>query len=529
MEQNKQITIGHEGRLKIKAGIDEAAEAVEPTLGVIGMSAVIEFPGLDPIECDDGVTILRNLNFKDRFKNIGLNKLRKAAIRTSEMGGDGTATTTVLTKALVDAAFKEISNDSSKIREVRERLESGLVEVLAILSEIKQDVKDEDIEKIANISSLDKDIAKIIADIVKEVGPHGEVTVEKGAELGYTKEVVNGARFAKGLISSYFVNDQDKGQCVLEKPFIALIDRKVSLGNQVKNIMEEVSKNGNKSILFIADDIDGTALASLIQSSKTVQLVNEATKTMVQGSYDIACVRNPYNATPARDFLGDIAALTGATIMSEEAGMKLDTCGIQQLGMAEKVIVTRDSCKIIGGKGDPEVIKQRLGLLTTESEQTTSVYSKSILKERMAQLGGGFGVIRVGAYTDTDYNAKKYKFDNAIAATLAAMQEGVISGGGIALGEVATKITENMFKKTLKVPFQQMAKNANFDIDSLVLPYGVGINFKTKQTVNMFEAGIIDPYKVIRLALESATAIAMSLISYETVITLEDKDEQKGN
>lgn len=530
MEQDKEITMGHEGRTKIKAGIDKAANAVKPTLGVIGMSAVIEVPGLDPIECDDGVTILKNLHFKDRHENIGLQKLRKAAVRTSEMGGDGTATTTVLTQALVDSAFREIANDSSRIREVRERLGAGLEEVLGKLSELKKEVRESDIEKIATISSLDPDIALMIAEIIKEVGPNGEVTVEKGAELGYSSEVVSGAKFAKGLISPYFISDQEKGECILEKPYIALIDRKVSMGTQIKNIMDEVGKSGNKSILFIADDVDGTALASLIQSSVNVRIFDPVSKNTTQGTFHVAAVRNPYNATPGRDFLNDMAALTGATIMSEEAGMKLDTCGIQHLGMAEKVIVTRDNCKIIGGKGSPEAIKQRLGLLSKEYDETTSVYSKNILKERMAQLGGGFGVIKVGAYTDTDYNAKKYKFDNAIAATLAAMQEGVVPGGGVALAIASFQIKESIFAKALRAPFEQMAKNAGMEGVRLEErdEINTGYDFKTKKKVNMFEAGIIDPYKVIRLALESATAIATSLISYETVITLEDKkDEQK--
>lgn len=529
MEQFKEITMGHEGRLKIKAGIDRAADAVKPTLGAIGMSAVIEVPGLDPIECDDGVTILKNLHFKDHYENIGLQKLRKAAIRTSEKGGDGTATTTVLTQALVAEAFSEVGQDSSRIREVRERIRDGMEEVLGQLSALKRDITEEDAERIANISTLDKDIAKVIADTVKEVGANGDISVERGEEMGYTKEVVSGAKFDSGLISSYLVNRSEQGECVLENPFIALIDRRVSLGAQVKKIMDEVAKSGNKSILFIADEIDGTALSSLIPSSKTVKAFDPTTNKITQGTYDLALVRNPHKGTMAKDFLADLAALTGATIISEEAGMKLDDCGISYLGQADKVVVSMTKCKIIGGKGNQDAKNERIRALEAEMSQTTSVYGKAILKDRLAQLGGGFGVIRVGAYTDTDYNTKKYKLDNGIAATLAALQEGIVPGGGIALLLASANVKEPMFKKAMMAPFRQMAHNAGIHPEVALSnimpkPVGEGYDFKAKSIVNMFDAGIIDPLKVVRLAFESACAIAMSVISYETVIVVEEKD-----
>lgn len=506
---SKEISFGHEARLKIKAGIDKATSAVAPTLGAMGMSAIIEWPGLDPIEADDGVTILKNLEFKDKYENLGLQKLRKAALRTSTEGGDGTATTTVLTQSLVSEAFREIANDSSRIREVRERLAEGLRQTLEALAKIKREVTEDDIERIATISSLDSEVAKIIAEAIKEVGINGVITVEKGAQLGYTKEVVKGARFDKGLISPYFINDSASQSTILNNPYIILVDRVISTNEQIIGLLNSIGTGSD--ILIIADNVQSVALGSLA--------ANAANKLA-----NIACVQNPYSASRAREFLFDMAALTGATVISEEMGMKLDTATKELCGRAEKVVVTKDSTTIIGGKPSEDLQVRIMGI-QDEINNTTSEYQKSMLEERLAQLTGGIGVIRVGAYTDTEFNSKKYKFENAINATQAALQEGIVEGGGIALSRVASVIKEKMFVKTLVAPFKQMAKNAGFESDYVIQP----IDFVTRiPVVNMFDAGIIDPFKVVRLALESATAIASSLVSIETVIVNEEvKDEKR--
>lgn len=512
---SKEISQGHEARLKIKAGIDKACDAVRPTLGPVGMAAMIEFPGLDPIEADDGVTILKHLEFKDKYEQLGLLKLRKAALRTSSEGGDGTATTTVLTQALVSEAFKEIANDSSKIGEVRERLIKGLAETLEQLTKIKREVTEDDIERIATISSLDPEVAKLIAEIIKEVGINGVVTVEKGAKLGYSKEVVKGARFDRGLISPYFINDQENQCTVLNDAYIVLIDRVVSTNEQILSILNSIGTGHD--ILFIADAVQSVALGSLTQNA-----VNKIA--------NIACVTNPYTASRGKDFLFDMAALTGATVISEERGMKLDTATVELCGRAEKVIVTRDSTTIIGGKAS-EALQARIASIQGELESTTSEYSKLMLNDRLASLTGGIGVIRVGAYTDTEFNAKKYKFENAINATQAALQEGIVTGGGTALAKVGRIVIEPIFSKALGAPIAQMAINAgmnphevrhniheNFDGE-------MGYDFKTKKWINMFDSGIIDPFKVTRLALESAVAIASSLITIETAIINETEEK----
>ena len=512
---NKNILQGHEARLRIKAGIDKAADAVRPTLGPVGMTAMIEYPGLDPIECDDGVTILKNLEFKDHYENMGVQKLRKAAIRTSQEGGDGTATTTVLTQALIAEAFKEIANDSSKIREVRERLDAGLIDVITQLGHIKRDVSEDDIERIASISSLDSEVAKLIAETIKEVGINGVITVERGSKLGYSKEVVKGARFEKGLISPYFITDHETQSCVLENPYIVLADRKISTNEQIKSILDSVGPGS--SILFIADDVDSVALATLCQNA-------------ARGVINVACVRNPFNASPAREFLFDMAALTGATVISEEKGMRLDNATAILCGHAEKVIVTKDTTTIIGGMAGDE-LQARVANIHGQIDESTSEYGKKMLQDRLAQLTGGIGVIRVGTYTDTEFHAKKYKFENAVNATQAALQEGIVAGGGVALWEVADKVKDRMFQTALRKPFHQMVDNAGAGkVNDVVTPDGnsVGLDFKSKEKINMFNAGIIDPFKVTRLALESATAITRDLISVETVITVEDEDGKTG-
>lgn len=505
----KEIKFGSDARIRIKVGIDKACDAVRPTLGPIGMSAIIEFPGLDPIECDDGVTILKNLEFKDHYENLGLQKLRKGAMRTSSEGGDGTATTTVLTQALVAEAFKEIANDSSKIREVRERLQKGLDETLVELTKLKRDVTEDDIERIATISSLDPEVAKVIAEIIKEVGVNGVVTVEKGSKIGYTKEVVKGARFEKGLISPFFINDHAIQSTILNEPYIILVDRTISTNEQVLSLLNSIG-TGN-DILFIADDIASVALGTLAQNA-----VNKIA--------NIACVRNPYSASRAREFLFDMAALTGGTVISEEMGMRLDTSTKEVCGRAEKVIVTRDITTIIGGKSGT-ALEERIKSIQDELESTTSEYSKVMLEERLACLTGGIGVIRVGAYTDTEFNAKKYKFDNAINATQAALQEGILPGGGVALMSASFSVQDKMFKKALVAPIAQMAVNAGLDEYGTFSSKTMGIDFKTKEVgVEMFESGIIDPFKVVRLALESAVAITTSLVNIETAITNENEE-----
>lgn len=509
----KDILFGKPARDKVKAGVDRAADAVAPTLGAVGMTALIEWPGLDPTLADDGITILRNLELADPHENMGLALLKKGAMRSSAEGRDGTATTTVLTRALANAAFDEVGEDSHKIREVKDRLDAGLVSALKALKAQVVPVKDEDLERVAEVSSLDPEVAKLVAQAIRTVGATGAITVEKGAALGYSVETVKGMRFDKGLISPFFINDPENTQTVLEDAYVVLVDRTVSLNEQVMPLLQDIGVG--QHILIVATDVSGMALASLAKNASL-------------GVAQIACVQNPYNATPARDFLFDVAALTGATVISEEKGMRLEQATKALCGRAKKVVVTRDRTTIIGGQGDTA---ERVKELEAKLGSTTSDFQKGELRDRIAALSGGIGVIRVGAYTDTEYNAKKYKLDNAIASTQAALQEGILPGGGVALMDIANRHPDQMFRHALTAPFEQMCDNAGMPEKkgkTLVGDFGTGVDFRTGDTVNMFEAGIVDPHKIVRTALESAVAMTKQLVGFETAITIAPKDDGKA-
>lgn len=504
MSRNKTIMKGREAREKVLAGVNKAADAVAPTLGPVGLTALIEYPGLDPITADDGVTVLRNLQFEDRHENMGLLLLKKGATRSSDQGKDGTATTTVLTRALANNAMLEVGDDASKIREVRDRLDKGLEEALGKLKGMSVPVKDEDLERVAEVSSLDPEVAKLIAEVIREVGPTGAITVEKGAKLGLSHEVVKGMRFERGLISPFFINDHENAQTVLEDAYVILVDRTIGTNEQIVPLLQSIGTG--KHILIVATDIQGVALGTLA-------------KNAMAGIASIACVQNPYNATPARDFLFDLAAITGATVISEEMGMRLEDATKELCGRAEKVVITRDTTTVIGGKGDTSV---RVKELEGKLDKSVSEYGSGQLRDRIAALTGGIGVIRVGAYTDVEYNAKKYKFDNAIASTQAAMQEGILPGGGVALMDVAASMQDELFRSALTAPIHQMSENAGMadELNRSKVGDGVGVDFKDGSHKRMVDAGIIDPHKVVRTALESAVAMTKQLIGFETAITI---------
>lgn len=511
---SKTILKGFEARERIKAGIDESADAVRPTLGAIGMSAIIDLGGYDPIESDDGITVLRNLDFKDRYKALGHKMLRKASQRTNDEGGDGTSTTAVVTQALVESVYREIGHSSEKIIDVVNKLDDGLKEAIQSLSDVSRMVQDDDIERVATIASLDDEIGRIIAKAYNEIGRDGIISIEESPIVGYSSEVVRGARFRKGFISPYFVNEPEKLQCSLQNPWVLIVNRRIAVNSQLK-ILDAIVKSGNTDLLIIAENVEGEALASLILNTQ-------------RKAINCCCVTPPYTMDKNREWMNDIAVLTGARVVTEEAGVLLENIDASFLGQAEKVIVTKDTTTIINGVGNPEEIDVRANSVRTMLATEMLESNKQFLRERISVLTGGVGVIRVGAITDTELRAKKYKVEDAVNATKSALEEGIVEGGGTAYARIAAELPkDHLFKEALLSPLRQMCVNAGEDFSDIyikIVKTDQGYNFKTKQFEDMFETGVIDPFKVMRLALESAVSVAKSLARGEIVI-IEDEEE----
>lgn len=500
----KKILFGQEAREKVKRGIDIVADTVAPTLGVVGKSVLIDCGALDPIIADDGATVARFIELEDRYEQLGSRLIRKVSNKMHHKSGDGRSTSTVLARAFVNEAHKEIGDDSSKVRDVVERLHSGLAESLTRLSEMKREVTDEDIEKVATIASLDPEVGKIIAEAFLTVGRDGIVTVEDSTKIGLSLETVKGMRFNKGLVSGYLVNEPEKGRTVLEQPYILIADRRIATNSQIKNVIEGILATGHTNILIVAMDIEGEALATLILNAQ-------------RSALHVACVQAPYKEQQRIDFLTDLAILTGATVVSEQAGMFLDKAGIEVLGRAEKVIVDKDETTIINGQSDPVKLEERITMLRGQLEEATE-YDYKTIQERIAGLAGGIGVIRVGAFTETELKLKKDKIEDAINSTKLALEEGIVIGGGSALAKVADKMSDTMFKNALRAPIEQMARNSGYEMEAGGDDIYHGYDFKAKEYCNLFERGIIDPFKVERIALETAISITSAWATIDVVM-----------
>lgn len=503
---NKLILTGVEGRNKVLAGIEKAADAVKHTLGVVGKSAMISRGNFAPNITDDGVTVLKNIVLKDPFENMGAQLLKRVAIETNEKAGDGTTTSAVLARALVKACFEEIGNDSSKVNEVVARLNNGLKETIDYLEQNKKQIeKDEDIQRIATISCLDEELGKVIADTIIEAGPHGVVTVDESLTFGVSKEVVKGMRVDSGFISPYFIENHERGETVLNKTLVVVTDARLLTNVHIKPLLLLAKQTQNPTVLVFAEEIAGEALATFTLNfqGKVVRVI----PIKVSGS-------------KRKEILKDIAVVAGAQFVTEETGKKITEITLGQFGFADKAVVTKNHVTILGGKGTQEAIKDRCNAIELELSETTSEIEKDLLKSRLASLAGGIGVIRVGAYSDTELQAKKYKIEDAINATRCAIEEGILPGGGTALVRAGMSSKEEIFKKALVSPIVQMADNSGYkdwELDEKN-HFWTGVDFKKKSVADLYEIGVLDPFKVTRLALENAVSIASTLITAETFI-----------
>ena len=520
---SKEIKFNLDARESLKNGVDKLANAVKVTLGAKGRNVVIDNNFRPPTITKDGVTVAREIELEDPIENMGAQMVKEVASKVAMLAGDGTTTATVLAQSILGEGMKYLASGSNPI-DLKRGIDKAVAFIVANLKELSTEVGEslDSIEQVATISSNNDDvIGKLIADAVKEVKKEGVITVEEAKGIDTYVDVVEGVKFDRGFISPYFVTNQEKMQAELDNPYILIHDRTISNMHDLVPSIEPVMQEG-RSILIIAEDIDGDALSTLV--------VNK-----VKGNVKIAAVQAPSFGVNRTDMLEDIAVLTGATVITEDKGFKLSDVTLDLLGQADKVTVKADSTIIIGGKGDKDAIKERVSQLNKVSKDKDGAELESY-KKRIARLSGGVAVLYVGAPSEIEMKEKKDRIDDALAATRAAIEEGIVQGGGLALIQASKGLLELTFNSTdeglgakiiakaIESPLRQIAENAG-DEGSVVVrtvindPNGYGYNAKTGEYDDMFKLGIIDPTKVTRVALENAASVAGMILTTECVVS----------
>ena len=537
----KRILFGVDAREKIKIGVDTLANAVKVTLGPKGRNVAIEKSFGSPTITKDGVTVAKEIEIQDKLENMGAQMVREVASKTADVAGDGTTTATVLAQAIFREGNKVIAAGANPM-EVKRGIDEVVTQVVNFIKSEAHPVKGkEDILQVATISAnSDDSIGHLIADAMERVGRDGVITVEEAKGMEDTLEVVEGMQFDRGYISPYFVTDSEKMEANLLNPLILIYDKKISSMKSLLPVLEQVAKHG-RPLLIIAEDIEGEALATLV--------VNK-----LRGTLQVTAVKAPGFGDRRKAMLEDIAILTGGILVSEDIGLKLENIAIHDLGNAKKVLVTKDNCTIVDGQGSAEAIKGRVAQIKAQIENTTSDYDREKLQERLAKLAGGIAIIKVGAATETEMKEKKDRVDDALNATRAAVEEGITSGGGVALlraQQVIEQWIENAKKasrstdevmgaqivhRAIEEPLRIIVANAGFEASVIVNQVKreskpTGFDAKSGKYVNMIEAGIVDPVKVTRSALQNAASIAGLLITTEAMVCdiPEEKKEPAGH
>jgi len=528
----KIIIYGEKARSALKRGVDQLANAVKVTLGPKGRNVVMEKGYGGPTITKDGVTVAKDIELEDKFENMGAELVKEVASKTNDVAGDGTTTATILAQAMISEGLKMVAAGISPI-ELRKGIEDKVAQIVANLKKMSKTIMTkEEIAQVASISANDKEIGKIIAEAMEAVGKDGVITVEEGQSFGVVKEVVEGMQFDKGYVSPYMITNTESMKAEFNEPYILITDKKIASIQEILPILEKLAKAGKKDVVIIADEIEGEALATFV--------VNK-----LRGTFNVLGVKAPGFGDRRKEMLADIAILTGGKFITEEVGLKLETAEISDLGQARKVVSSKEDTTIIEGKGDQAAVRNRVAAIRKEMEITESDYDKEKLQERLAKLSGGVAVIKVGAATETEMKEKKDRIEDALNATRAAVAEGVVAGGGLALAQAGNAFTELTDKKTdpagativdtaILEPIKQIAANAGKD-GSLVL-YNImkeykagnknlGYNAMTDKFEDMFAAGIVDPTKVVRSALENASSAAIMFLTTEAVIA--DKPEKK--
>ncbi|MGV8142935.1 MAG: chaperonin GroEL [Candidatus Pacearchaeota archaeon] len=516
----KTIVYNEDARKKLKTGVDKLANVVKVTLGPKGRNVALRREYGVPHITKDGVSIAKDVELEDQVEDMGAKILIEAASRTVDVAGDGTTTAVVLAQAIVNEGFKNITAGANPM-EIRRGIEKGVEVVIKHLKESAQKVTGkEDYERVATISANgDTEIGSMLADMIDKVGQNGVITVEDGQTFGLSERFVEGMQFNKGYVSPYFaVNTQDQ-TVILNKPLILITDKRPT-GRELFTALDKVVKEGNREILIIAEDVDGDALSNL--------LINK-----MKGNLNVAAVKAPGFGERKKEILKDIAVLTGATLVSDELGKKFEAMELADWGRADKVKVSKDETTIIGGQGKQENVDARVTQIKSEMAAAPSDYDRSLLNERLAKLTGGIGILEVGAASEVEQKEKKDRIDDALQATRAAIEEGVVSGGGIALlnasktlenvqgGTEDEKVGLSILKRALEAPFRQILGNAGVAADSYIrdMVDGKGYDARNDQVVDMIQAGILDPVKVTRSALENAASVAMLLLTTEAVVS----------
>jgi len=528
----KQIWYKESARKKLKRGVDKLANAVKVTLGPKGRNVVLDKGFGSPTITNDGVSIAKEIELEDKIENLGAEIVKEVAEKTNDVAGDGTTTATVLAQAIISEGLKNVAAGANPLA-IRRGIEKGAQKVIEELKKLSKKVSTkEEKAQVATISAEDEEIGNLIAEVMEEVGKDGVVTVEESKTFGLQKEIVKGLQFDRGYISPYMITNTEKMEAELEDPYILVTDKKISSLQDILPVMEKVAQSGKKELVIIADDVEGDALATLV--------VNK-----LRGVFNALAVKAPGFGERKKEMLEDIAVVTGARVISEEVGLKLDKIELDMLGSARRVVATKETTTIVEGKGDKEKIEARIKQIRKEIETTTSEFDKEKLQERLAKLVGGVAVIKVGAATEVEQKAKQHKTEDALAATRAAIEEGIVPGGGVALLR-ASKVLENLkvegeekigidiLKRALQAPIRQIAENAGKDgavIAAEVLKGegNFGYNAATDKFEDLMKAGVIDPTKVVRSALENAVSAASMLLTTECVIAdlPEDKKEKE--
>jgi len=524
----KQLIFAEEARRKLSRGMEILATAVATTLGPKGRNVAIDKKFGSPTITHDGVTVAKEIELEEPFENMGAQLLKEAATKTNDIAGDGTTTSTVLAHTIVVEGMKNLAAGTNPML-LKRGIEAATKAVAEAISEQSIEVTTKEaIAQVASISAQETTIGELIAEVMDKVGKDGVITVEESKGLEFETEYVEGMQFDRGYISPYFITDPESMEASIDDAYILIHDKKISAAQDMVPLLEKLVQVGKRDMVIIAEDIDGEALATLVLNK-------------LRGMLNVVGIKAPGFGDRRKAMLQDISVLTGATVISEETGRKLESATIEDLGRAEKIVVTKDDTTIVGGKGETAQIKGRIEQIRVEIDKSTSDYDSEKLQERLAKLSGGVAIIRVGAATETELKEKKHRVEDALSATRAAVEEGIVPGGGVALINAMSSVEDlkmdneeaqigvNIVRKALEVPLRKISENAGKDgsviLESVRRAHAekkndkIGFNVISEEFVDMVEDGVIDPAKVTRGALENATSIAAMILTTEALIT----------